>query len=148
MSTCHQGRMAHRGPLAGPRRLRHDTGVMPDVTPYGLAAIVAIMLAKELGVPVPIPSDLLMIAAGVQAAVGAYPLPELALGILVAVAVGISVQFLVIRRVGRSPVYRLAPRVILRPERLDAVAQKLRDSGHLRRAQRAGRARGRSLVST
>lgn len=102
---------------------------MPDLAPYGLAALLGVMLAKELGFPVPIPSDLLMIAAGVQAAVGIYPLPQLALGMLVAVAVGASLQFLLIRRVGRSLVYRLGPRFGLRPERLDSASAKLRASG-------------------
>ena len=38
----------------------------------GLAALFIVMLLKEIGVPVPIPSDLIMITAGVQLAAGAF----------------------------------------------------------------------------
>ena len=38
------------------------------VTGSSLTAVFALMLLKEIGVPVPIPIDLVVIAAGVQAA--------------------------------------------------------------------------------
>lgn len=53
------------------------------------------MLLKELGVPVP--SDLIMITAGVQAATGSYGLIELLLAIELATLVGGSLQFLMAR---------------------------------------------------
>jgi len=65
---------------------------------YGLLAIFAVMLFKELGVPVPVPSDLIMITAGVQAGLGDLGLPELTLAIWVAMLVGGSAQFLIARR--------------------------------------------------
>jgi membrane protein DedA with SNARE-associated domain len=99
------------------------------IATYGLVALFVVMLAKESGIPVPIPSDLLMIAAGAQAALGAFGLPELALAMLVAVAVGMTVQFLLLRRVGRAVLERFGPRVGLQPERLDRAAAKLRSAG-------------------
>jgi len=39
---------------------------------YGLIAIFAVMLLKEIGIPVPVPSDLIMLAAASQAAAGKY----------------------------------------------------------------------------
>src|SRR3989442_14752711 len=40
---------------------------------YGLLAIFVVMLVKEIGVPVPVPSDLLMVGAGLQIAAGLDP---------------------------------------------------------------------------
>lgn len=39
---------------------------------YGLIAIFSIMLLKELGVPIPIPGDLIMLAAAARAAQGRF----------------------------------------------------------------------------
>ena len=47
--------------------------------------------------PVPVPSDLLILGAGIQAALGRYTLLELALTLEVAVFIGCSVQFLLVR---------------------------------------------------
>lgn len=96
---------------------------------YGLAAIFAVLLLKEAGLPIPVPSDLLMITAGVQAATGLFGLRELALAMLVAVAVGSTVQFLLVRSAGRAIVYRLARYVGLQAERLDAFSERLRSRG-------------------
>jgi membrane protein DedA with SNARE-associated domain len=44
---------------------------------YGVLANFVVMLLKEVSVPVPVPSDLIMVAAGVQVPAGAYsPLEE------------------------------------------------------------------------
>ena len=88
---------------------------------YGVLAIFVVMLVKEIGVPVPIPSDLLMIGAGVQIASGAYGPLELIAALAVAVAVGGSIQFLLARSAGRAVVYRLASRVGIGAERIDAA---------------------------
>lgn len=96
---------------------------------YGLIAFFVVLLAKESGIPVPVPSDLLMIAAGVQAATGAIGLGELALAVAVAIAVGQSLQFLAVRGAGRRLVERVGPRVGLDAVRLEAIAAKLRAGG-------------------
>jgi hypothetical protein len=69
---------------------------------YGVAATFLILFMKEIGVPAPIPSDLLMIGAGVQVALGAYTLSELAVAMVVAVAVGVTVRFMQFRVFGRA----------------------------------------------
>ncbi len=87
------------------------------------------MLLKEAGVPIPIPSDLLMISSGVQAASGAFPLLEFLVWLEVAVIAGSSFQFLVARGAGCGFIYRVGRYVGLGPERLDQAAGTLRDRG-------------------
>lgn len=40
---------------------------------YPLAVIAALLFVEELGIPSPIPGDLMMILAGVKVAQGVYP---------------------------------------------------------------------------
>ncbi|MBI2911422.1 MAG: hypothetical protein HYY05_04710 [Chloroflexi bacterium] len=89
---------------------------------YGLIAILVVMLLKEIGLPVPVPSDLIMITAGVQAATGSYGLLELVVAIEVAIVVGGSIHFLLVRGAGRAFVHRVGPYVGLTPARLEAAA--------------------------
>ncbi len=96
---------------------------------YGLLAIFVIMLLKEIGLPVPIPSDLIMITAGVQAATGAYGLLELALALGLATLLGGSVQFFISRRAGRAIIYKLGRFVGLTPQRLDKAMSLLQRRG-------------------
>ncbi len=102
---------------------------VPFVLSYGIAAIFVIMLVKETGVPVPIPSDLLMIAAGIQIATAAYPLPALVGALALAVLIGGSIQFLLARSVGRAIVYRIALALGIPAERLDRAVERLRSGG-------------------
>ncbi len=105
---------------------------MPDfLAAYGLLAVFLIILVKEMGLPVPIPSDLLLFGAGAQAATGMYELPSLFLAIVVATLLGASAQFLFIRGAGRKLVYRFGPRVGLSARRLDEGATALRRRGIL-----------------
>jgi membrane-associated protein len=99
------------------------------LTGSSLVAIFTIMLVKEIGVPVPVPADLLIIGAGVQAALGRYSVPELALTLAVAVFIGCSVQFLIVRGFGRRVVYRLGRFVGLTPGRLDLLTSQLERRG-------------------
>jgi undecaprenyl-diphosphatase len=96
---------------------------------YGLLAIFGIMLLKEFGVPVPVPSDLIMITAGVQAAAGAYSLLELFVAIEAAMLVGGSGQFLAARGAGRQLIYRVGRFVGLTAERLDRAMALLQRRG-------------------
>ncbi|MEA2641057.1 MAG: hypothetical protein QOF51_2451 [Chloroflexota bacterium] len=95
----------------------------------GLVALFVIMLLKEIGIPVPVPSDLIMITAGIQAATGAYSLPGLILVTEIAVFVGCSIQFLLVRGAGRSLVYRFGRYVGLTEARLDEAGASLRRRG-------------------
>lgn len=106
-------------------------GIEGALASYGLLAIFVVMLVKEMGVPLPVPSDLIMITAGVQAAAGAFSLVELFIAIVVAIAVGGSIQFLVARGAGRRLVYRFGRFVGLTAARLDSAAQRVRGRGPL-----------------
>lgn len=96
-----------------------------------LVGIFVIVLLKEIGVPVPVPSDLLMISVGVQAASGQYSLGALVGTLALAVFAGCSVQFLLARGSGRGLVYRCCRYVGLSAGRLDALAGRLRERGAL-----------------
>jgi membrane protein DedA with SNARE-associated domain len=98
---------------------------------YGLLAIGVIMLLKEIGVPVPVPSDLIMITAGVQLAAGDYGLVELALALGAAMLLGGSLQFFLVRGAGREVAYRLGGRIGLSRERLDKAMAALQQRGPL-----------------
>ena len=104
-------------------------GIGALATTYGVAAIFVVMLLKEIGVPVPVPSDLLMIGAGVQIASGAYGPLELALALAVAILIGASIQFLIARSAGRAVVYRLAARIGLSAATLDRAVGRLTSGG-------------------
>ncbi len=96
---------------------------------YGLLAIFIIMLVKEIGVPVPIPSDLLMLTAAAQAAAGKITLWQGFVAILAAMVFGAWVQYTLVRRLGRPFVNRFGRYVGLPPARLDSAAQALRKGG-------------------
>jgi len=96
---------------------------------YGLLAIFVIMLLKETGLPIPVPSDLIMITAGVQAATGGYSLFELALAIEAAMLIGGSTQFFIARGAGRAFIYRVGGFIGLTRERLDRAMAMLQRRG-------------------
>ena len=98
---------------------------------YGLLAILVVMLLKEFGVPVPVPSDLIMITAGVQAATGAYSLLELFVAIEAAMLLGGSGQYWLVRGAGRQFVYRVGRLVGLTAQRLDRAMLALQRRGAL-----------------
>jgi membrane protein DedA with SNARE-associated domain len=107
-------------------------GLLSDfLNTYGLLAIFVVMLLKEIGVPVPAPSDLIMITAGVQAATGSYSLLALLLAIETAMLVGGSAQFFLARGAGRAVIYRVGRFVGLTPERLDRAMARLQQRGAL-----------------
>jgi membrane protein DedA with SNARE-associated domain len=104
-------------------------GIGQFLTAYGVLALFVVMLLKEIGVPIPIPSDLLMIGAGVQIASGAYGVPELLLALAVAALIGGSFQFFVARSAGRAVVYRLAAKIGVGAERLDRAIERIGSGG-------------------
>ena len=95
----------------------------------GLIALFVVMLLKEIGVPVPIPSDLIMITAGVQLAAGAFGLIELTVAAELAIIIGCSLHFFLARAAGRRLVYRLGRFVGLTESRLERAASILRARG-------------------
>ncbi len=99
------------------------------LTTYGLAAIFAVMLVKGIGIPIPIPSDLIMIITAAQVALGRFVLWQAFLVILAAMVAGGSVQFLLARALGRKFLYRLGRYIGLTQERLDRVSATIQKSG-------------------
>jgi membrane protein DedA with SNARE-associated domain len=101
------------------------------LTTYGLAAIFAVLLVKAAGVPIPVPADLIMLAAAARAAEGKLPLwPTFGL-ILAALLIGGLAQFWLIGGPGRALLYRHGRFLGLTPARLDRAAGAVRRGGVL-----------------
>lgn len=96
---------------------------------YGLLAIFAVMLAKEIGVPVPVPSDLIMLAAASESASGRFVLWQAFGVILLAMVLGAWLQFVIARTLGRAFLSRFGRYVGLSEQRLDSVASSIRRGG-------------------
>ena len=63
------------------------------LTLYGLAAVFAVILLKEAGLPLPVPGDLIMLLAGIRAAQGELALWQVLLVLLATSLIGASAQF-------------------------------------------------------
>ena len=98
---------------------------------YGLAAVCLVMLAKAAGIPLPVPGDLIVLAAAAQVGQGKLSLWPTFVGLLCAVVGGGTLQFGVARGPARGLVYRVARFAGLGRERLDGAAQALRRRGPL-----------------
>lgn len=103
--------------------------VTPLLATYGLAAIFLIMLLKEIGLPIPIPGDLIMLATAAQAAAGRFSLVWGFAALIVAAVVGAAVQYLLVRRLGRPFIERFGRYVGLTPPRIDTAAATIRKGG-------------------
>jgi len=96
--------------------------------PAAVAAIAGLILVKEIGLPIPVPGDLVVLGAGVAASRGELD-PGLALGALVvASVVGGVTQYGLLRSVARPAALRLLSRLGL-AERIDAQAGRFRRAG-------------------
>ncbi len=100
---------------------------------YGLVAIFVIMLLKEIGFPVPIPADLIMLGASASAAAGKFDAQggfvAVFLAILIPMFVGGLVQFALAKGPGRAIVYRVGKYIGLTEARLDRAMQAVRKGG-------------------
>ncbi len=96
--------------------------------PTAVVAIAGLILVKEVGVPIPVPGDLVVLGAGVAASQGQLD-PGLALAALVvASVVGGIVQFGLLRSVARPAALRVLSRLGL-SERIDVQAGRFRRAG-------------------
>jgi len=98
---------------------------------YGVAAIFVTMLVKAAGVPIPIPSDVIMLAAAARAAEGKLSLGEAFLAIVLALVLGGIAQFEFVRGVGRGILYRFGRYLGLTQARLDAASDRVKRGGVL-----------------
>ncbi|MBN8638058.1 MAG: VTT domain-containing protein, partial [Anaerolineae bacterium] len=96
---------------------------------YGLIAIFGIMLVKSVGVPIPIPADVVMLAASARAASGKLDVISAFAALLVALSVGGLLQFALIRGVGRGLLLRYGRFLGITEARLDTVARRMEKSG-------------------
>jgi membrane protein DedA with SNARE-associated domain len=100
---------------------------------YGLAAIFGIMLLKELGVPVPIPGDLIMLGAAARAAQGKFTqqggFAAVFFAILIPMLIGGAIQYWIAKGPGRKIIYRVGKLIGLTKERLDRAMEAVRNGG-------------------
>jgi membrane protein DedA with SNARE-associated domain len=96
---------------------------------HSLIAILIAVLLEELGIPMPIPTDLLIVFAGVRVArsTNAFMLWFLLLNI--ASAVGASGLYLIVRRGGRPLIERYGRYVHLGPQQVDRAERLLGRGG-------------------
>lgn len=100
---------------------------------YGLVAIFVIMMLKEIGFPVPIPSDLIMLGAAASAAAGKFDAQggfiAVFLAILIPMFVGGFIQFAIAKGPGRAFIYRIGKYIGLTQERLDKAMSAVQKGG-------------------
>src|SRR5438876_997891 len=96
---------------------------------YGFAAIFIIMLTKSVGVSIPIPTDVIILAATARAATDKFVLWQAFLIILLAVILGRLIQFILAHSPRRNLLYRFGRYISLTTTRLDTTTVKIkRDS--------------------
>jgi membrane-associated protein len=96
---------------------------------YGIAAASAVMLIKAIGVPIPIPGDVVLLATAARAAEGKVLL-WLAFGaLLLALTLGGTLQFMLARGPARQLVVRYGKRLGVTEARLERVAARMRQGG-------------------
>jgi membrane protein DedA with SNARE-associated domain len=98
---------------------------------YGVAAACAIMLIKAIGVPIPIPGDVILLATAARAAEGKVLLWVAFIALLLALTLGGTLQFLLARGPARELVVRHGHRLGLTEARLDRIASRMRQGGIL-----------------
>jgi membrane protein DedA with SNARE-associated domain len=100
---------------------------------YGLVAIFVIMMLKEIGLPVPIPADLIMLGAAASAAAGKFDTQggfiAVFLALLIPMFLGGFVQFSIAKGPGRAFVYRIGKYIGLTQARLDKAMNAVQKGG-------------------
>jgi membrane protein DedA with SNARE-associated domain len=96
---------------------------------YGLAAIFGIMLAKSIGVPIPIPADTLMLATSARMASGKFALAQAFIALLIALMAGGIIPFEVVQKAGRCILFRYGKFLGITPARLDHATERVKRGG-------------------
>jgi membrane protein DedA with SNARE-associated domain len=96
---------------------------------YGLPVFTALLVAMEAGVPIPVPSDVLLLVLGERASAGRFPLLLVILAVELVAAVGTAALFFAVRGPGRALLDRFGPRLGLTPDRLDRATGLLERRG-------------------
>lgn len=99
------------------------------IATHPLWAIGIIMFGEELGIPSPVPSDFLMLLAGIQARGGVYPFWAVLLVQGAATLAGTTGLFLFSRRFGRAAVARYGWLIHIGPTTLERAERAVQRSG-------------------
>ena len=94
--------------MAGERSLE---GVAAGATGAGVPGLLGLLLAMEAGVPIPVPSDLVMLLLGERVAAGALPLWLAAAALELVALAGTATLFLAARGPGQALLSRFGPRL-------------------------------------
>jgi membrane protein DedA with SNARE-associated domain len=97
----------------------------------GLLVACLAMFIKSIGVPLPVPGDLIVLAAAAQVGQGKLDLLQTFGALLIAVVAGGVAQFAIARGPGHDLVYRLARFAGLSRDRLDRIASAILQRGPL-----------------
>lgn len=97
--------------------------------PLALAGVIGLLLVKEVGVPIPVPGDLVVVGTGAALAADAPTALLALLLILIAGYLGGTVQFALVRGAVRDPLLRLLARFGIPRSRIETLAAWLRRSG-------------------
>jgi membrane protein DedA with SNARE-associated domain len=95
----------------------------------GVPAALALLVPMEAGVPIPIPSDLVMLGVGERAAAGAFPLWVAVIALEAVAVVGTAALFLLVRGPGHAVISRAGPRIGLTEDRLTRAKDLLKQRG-------------------
>jgi membrane protein DedA with SNARE-associated domain len=93
-------------------------GLAAAGAPSGLPAITGVLVLMEAGVPVPLPADLVMLAAGERAHAGAFPLWAAVVALELVALIGTAALYFTCRRPGRALLDRVGPRIGLTKARV------------------------------
>ena len=107
--------------------LNHSVRTLIDIDP--LMVLAAVLFFEEAGVPSPIPSDIMMLLAGVRARQGDYPFWAVILVQELATLAGTTCLFLFSRRFGGALVARYGWVLHLGPETLARAEAAIATSG-------------------
>lgn len=98
---------------------------------YGLLALFVITFVKAIGVPIPVPADLVVLAAATGSASGKLAFWQTFAILLVAMVCGSFIQFLFARGPGRHILYRFGHLIGLTPHRIDLAFHRVENVGIL-----------------
>ncbi|MBI3742380.1 MAG: hypothetical protein HY257_11595 [Chloroflexi bacterium] len=95
----------------------------------GLTAIFIVLLLKEIGFPIPIPGDLILLGAAASAAQGRFNGALAFIAIVAPLLLGGAIQYWIARGPGRAFIYRVGKIIGLTKERLDPMIERVRKGG-------------------
>jgi membrane protein DedA with SNARE-associated domain len=101
-------------------------GIDTFLIQYGLAAVFLIMFVKSVGVPIPIPADLVILSAAVRVAQGKLVGWQVFVAIFIALLLGGLIQYILARGPGRGILYRFGRYIGLTEARLEAASRRVK----------------------